>query len=63
MSPLLSNRRALRHALEMVERMSGADMIVVPSVPTNAMIEAGARAGKITPGAAEDVYSAMIQEA
>lgn len=63
MSSILSNRRALRYALEMVERMSGTDVTLVPFVPSDAMIEAGARSGNVAPSVAKAVYCAMIQEA
>ena len=51
---------ALEHALRAVERMRVVDLAVVPGVPSEPMIMAGAEAGQISPETARRVYQAML---
>jgi len=51
---------ALEYALRAVERMRVVDLAVVPGMPSEPMLLAGARAGKISPETARRVYQAML---
>jgi hypothetical protein len=51
---------ALEHALKAVESMRVVDLAVVPGVPSEPMIMAGALAGQISPETARRVYQAML---
>lgn len=51
---------AMRYALSLVERMSRRDVVVVPSVPSPPMVEAGAKAGKVPRPVARLIYRTMI---
>jgi len=51
---------ALEHALKAVESMRVVDLAVVPGIPSEPMVMAGAQAGQITPETARRVYQAML---
>jgi hypothetical protein len=51
---------ALEHALRAVESMREVDLAVVPGVPSEPMVMAGAQAGQISPDTARRVYKAML---
>jgi hypothetical protein len=51
---------ALEHALRAVESMRVVDLAVVPGIPSEPMIMAGALAGQISPDTARRVYQAML---
>ena len=51
---------ALEHALKAVESMRVVDLAVVPDVPSEPMVMAGAEAGQISPETARRVYQAML---
>ncbi|HLN24619.1 MAG TPA: hypothetical protein VK558_11610 [Patescibacteria group bacterium] len=54
---------AFLYALRMVERMGGNDFVLVPVIPTDAMTQAGARAGHVPARAVKLVYQAMVSTA
>ena len=51
---------ALEHALKAVESMRVVDLAVVPGVPSEPMVMAGAEAGQISPETARRGYQAML---
>ena len=51
---------ALEHALKAVESMRVVDLAVVPGIPSEPMVMAGALAGQISPETARRVYQAML---
>ena len=51
---------ALEHALRAVESMRAHDLAVVPGIPSEPMVLAGAEAGKVSPEIARRVYQAML---
>jgi len=54
---------AFRYALRMVEKMGRNDFVLVPVIPSEAMTQAGARAGRVATRTAKLVYQAMVSTA
>ena len=50
----------MEHALKAVESMRVVDLAVVPGIPSEPMVMAGALAGQISPETARRVYQAML---
>ena len=55
--------KPLRMALELVEAVADAGLVLVPAQPTAAMVKAGAIAGIVGPETALRVYRAMVAAA
>ncbi|HEY6335608.1 MAG TPA: hypothetical protein VI113_06950 [Alphaproteobacteria bacterium] len=61
--PNLPHGQALARALEVLEAIGEAGLAVVPIEPTDAMIEALARAAGMSPAAAREIYSTLLKAA
>jgi len=52
---------ALYQALNLVERMTGGQTLLVPIEPTLLMSTLGARAGRVSQARAANIYRAMVR--